>query len=82
MLFDKGCDKVDKEMDITRIVRKLRELRLLMKGRLFNDELAFLVKNDKKNIINIGESTESDIDYDQFTNVKTQKHVKFMRRSS
>ena len=44
-----------------------------MKGRQFSQEVAFLVKNDKKNVINLGESSESNIDYDQYT--KTQKNL-------
>ena len=73
ILFEEGCKKIYKETDVSRIVKKMRELRVLMKGHLFSEELAFLVKNDRKNVINLGESTESEIDYDRF---KSSAHTK------
>ena len=54
-----------------------------MKGRKYTREMAFAIKNDKKNVINLGESEESDILYDKFKLTKIRKafRVQNMRQT-
>ena len=49
------------ELDIVKILKTLRDMKILLKGTLMNDpETMFQVKHAPKNIINLDESSDFD----------------------
>ena len=60
-LYDIGEDKLSTELDIVKILKTLRDMKILLKGTLMNDpETKFQVKHAPKNIINLDESSDLD----------------------
>ena len=58
-LFNQGKDKIQYELNIIKIIKNLKDLRILVKNKFLDDETRLQIKHNQKNIINI-ESTSSD----------------------
>jgi len=59
-MYKKGEEKLEKDMNLDRILRKLREIHLTLKNNFWNKEMRFLNENYKKNVIQIDETEESE----------------------
>lgn len=59
-LYDEGEDKLSMELDIVKILKTIRDMKILVKGTLMNDEdTKFQVKHAPKNILNLDDTDES-----------------------
>ncbi len=52
-LFEKGYDQLEKEMDLIKLVRGIRNLKIFNKVNGFNEHIKFIIKNSEKNIIDL-----------------------------
>lgn len=60
-LFDKATEKVDKELNVVKVIRNLRNLKILVKHTFMNDEMKEEIKYSNKNIIDLEESSCEEI---------------------
>jgi hypothetical protein len=59
-LYINGTEKLEKELDIVKIIKYLKNLRILVKDKFFKDKVElFKIEHDKKNVINLDESIPS-----------------------
>ena len=56
-LFDKASEKIDKELNVVKVIRNLRNLKILIKNTFMNDEMKEEIKYSNKNIIDLEESS-------------------------
>ena len=60
-LYDTCQDKIDQELDVVKIIRNLKNLRIVTKQYIINDPfMKLMIEHDKKNYINL----DSDDSYD------------------
>ena len=55
-LYHEGCDRIEKEFDIVKIVSSLRNMKVFLKNKLIEPKVLFEVKHSEKNVINIDHS--------------------------
>ena len=69
MIHD-GKRRIEKELDIVKIMKSIRNVKILMKNSLMSDEVAFNLAHAQKNLINLDdteeESEEEEIPEDLF----------------
>lgn len=53
MLFHEGKSRIQKELDIVKIIKTLRYTRILMKNSLLTPEMRFKIEHAERNFINI-----------------------------
>ena len=60
-MYEIGGDKIDEELDIVKIIRNLKNLRILMKSHIVpkHQELMYKIVNDTRNLINLDETYSS-----------------------
>ena len=70
-MYEIGSGRLEEELDIVKIVRNLKNLRILMKSHIVakNPNLMYQIIHDKKNLINLDDTNKSD-EADQFSNTK------------
>jgi hypothetical protein len=56
-LFDKASEKIVKELNVVKVIRNLRNLKILVKNTFMNDEMKEEIKYSNKNIIDLEESS-------------------------
>jgi hypothetical protein len=59
-LFRRGEELIDKEMDMVKIIKAIRNLKVVLKSRLIDKATMFQIKNSGKNIINIDKESDED----------------------
>lgn len=57
-LYEIGSDKLEGEMNIVKIIKNLKFLRVLMKKHLADENLQFEIRHDPKNVIDLDAKTE------------------------
>ena len=71
-LYEEGEDKIESELNIVKIMKTLRDMKILLKGTLMNDVgTKFQVKHAAKNILNLDDTSdleESDLNIDKDNN--------------
>lgn len=75
-LKQRGAEKINKELNILKIIKSLRDMKILMKSKMLDKETKFEIAHSRKNIIDIDEPTSSD-DGDQ-----DEKELKKMVKKS
>ena len=65
-MYDEGKDRIDTELNIVKIIKTLRDLKILMKNSIMDDEIMFAIKHSQKNVINIEKSfSDSEMEEDK-----------------
>lgn len=60
-LYDKGQDRIDTDLDIVKIMKSIRNMKILMRNSFMDDETKFQITHSRKNLINLDTSSnESD----------------------
>ena len=60
-MYEEGQDKIDTELDIVKMMKTLRDMKILLKGTLMNDvDTKFSVKHAAKNILNMDDTSDID----------------------
>jgi hypothetical protein len=60
-MYRKGKDKIDTELDLSKLVKTIRDTKILLRGTLMNsDTTKFMVKHAPKNILYIDDSSCSE----------------------
>ena len=73
-MYSRGYERLEKEMDIIKLIRSQRNLKIYSKYSGFKDEIKFAIKNARKNIIDIDKFSDNDIssedieDKDEYAN--------------
>ena len=57
-LYERGEENLEKEMDIVKIVRNLRNLKIFIKKYIVDEETLEMIKHSDKNIIHIDSTSE------------------------
>lgn len=58
-LYNKGQDRIDAELDIVKIMKNLRNIKILMRNSFMDDEIKYQITHARKNLLNIDTSSES-----------------------
>ena len=58
-LYDRGKNRIEGELDIVKIIKSIRNMKILMKNSFMNEEVIHQIYHSKKNLINIDESFSS-----------------------
>lgn len=53
LLFEEGKSRISKELDIVKIIKTLRYMRILLKNSLLTPEMRFKIEHAERNFINI-----------------------------
>ena len=59
-LYDRGEESLEKEMDIIRIIKDLRNLKIFIKSKLLDEDTSNMIKLSGLNIIPIDSSSEEE----------------------
>ena len=57
-LYEKGQDRIDTELDIVKMMKSLRNMKILMRNSFMDEEVKYQITHSKKNLINIDTSSE------------------------
>jgi len=57
-LYDLSSERIEKETDIVKIMKKLRNLKILLSNSLMTPEVKFSIAYTDKNVINLDESIQ------------------------
>jgi hypothetical protein len=57
-LFDKGSELLEKEMDLVKIIRSLRKLKIISKKAQTDMQVKYLILQSDKNVINLDSDEE------------------------
>ena len=52
-LYNQGLKKMNKELDIIKLVKNLRYLKILVKNSFINEKIKYMIINSEKNAIDI-----------------------------
>ena len=63
-LKQKGSSMLKKELNVIKIVKGLRDLKILAKHYLIDDKVQFNVNQNKRNVIKIDSSASDGSDFD------------------
>lgn len=63
-MYETGQERLEKELNIVKILRSLRFIKILMKNSLMSPQVKFEIKHSGKNLIVLDETQESDSDDD------------------
>ena len=59
-LFRQGQGRIDREFDIVKIIKNLRNIRIYMRQNHFDPKTKILIANQRKNLIDIDSPSSSD----------------------
>jgi hypothetical protein len=59
-LFDEASIRIDKETDLLKIMKTLRNTKILLKTSLMNRDVLFQIAHADKNLINLDDSEKED----------------------
>jgi len=59
-LYEVGQEKLEVEMDIVKIIKNLKFLRILMKQYVADEEMQFKIRHDPKNVIDLDAPTDKE----------------------
>lgn len=62
MFYKLGKERVEKELNISKLVKNLRNLKILIKNSFLNDNIGFMIYHSRKNTLDI------DIENDEIKN--------------
>jgi hypothetical protein len=68
-LWNSAQKKIENDLDVVRIIKHLRELRIALSNQMINEKMKFQINHHHKNVINIEneddmDSGDSDVDSD------------------
>ena len=52
-LYKLGKERIQKELDISKLVKNLRNLKILVKNSFLNEKIGFMIYHSRKNILEI-----------------------------
>ena len=52
-LYKLGKERIQKELDISKLVKNLRNLKILVKNSFLNEKIGFMIYHSRKNILDI-----------------------------
>jgi len=55
-LYQKAQERYDKDIDILKILKVMRNLKILLSDKMMSAQAKVLIHNDKRNVINIDTS--------------------------
>jgi len=53
MLYKLGKERIQKELDVSKLVKNLRNLKILVKNSFLNEKIGFMIYHSRKNILDI-----------------------------
>lgn len=58
-LKKRGSQQISKELNVLKIIKSLRDLKILIKSKMLDTETKFEIAHSSKNVIDIDEPTSS-----------------------
>jgi hypothetical protein len=52
-LYKLGKERIQKELDISKLVKNLRNLKILVKNSFLNEKIGYMIYHSRKNILDI-----------------------------
>lgn len=78
MLYDKSMTLIDKDLDLVKLNKRVRNMNILMKSKLLDDEDKYQIAHNVKNIINLESSEDQEQehshDHDHHHHQEHSKH--------
>ena len=79
-LYEDGQGRLEKEFDIVRIIRNIRNMKIFLKTTIMNKQTQVMLQNQKSNIIDIDSSTvtsESESNSEYSDEDVVEKNIKY-----
>ena len=61
-MLDEGSEKLDVHLDVVKIIKSLKKLKILMENSFMTDEVKKQIKHSKKNILYLSSDDDEDKD--------------------
>ena len=76
-LYERGQDRIESELNIVKIMKSMRDMKILMKNSLMDNQIRYQIKHSEKNILNLDStSSEEEFEIDQKQPQHTHQHEK------
>ena len=75
-MYEIGHERLEKEMDVVKIIRSLRNLKIFNKLQGHNDEIKFAIKNSRKNILDMDKHYKENYSIEDFFEKREQIYMK------
>ena len=59
-LYEEGQDRIETELDLVKLTKNLRNMKMLMRSSLMSNQVKFEIRHAYGNLINLDSDTESD----------------------
>lgn len=59
-LYNHAAYRISNDLNVVRLIKNLRDLRILVNAEMMNRKTKFFIDHSKKNVINLEDSVESD----------------------
>jgi hypothetical protein len=59
-MIDEAQERLDSELDIIKVIQNLRNMHILLKSKLMDEDIEFQIAHSQKNFIDLDESLHSD----------------------
>jgi len=57
ILYKKGSDQIEKDMDIVKIVRDIKQMKIFIKNKFFDKVTKFQLMHNRRNIIDLEDTS-------------------------
>ena len=71
-MLDEGSEKLDINLDVVKIIKSLKKLKILMENSFLTDEVKKQIKHSEKNILNLSSDENEDKIKIPFIELKNQ----------
>ena len=71
-LYDNGSDRLEKELSIERVMKNIRDMKILINSKFMTEEERFKIEHNYKNVIDL-EVTESSGESSEFSDSEEEK---------
>ena len=64
-LYKKGSERIEQELSFEKMIKSIRDMKILIKKEILNEDLKFQIQHAEKNVINL-EGSDVDEKADDF----------------
>ena len=75
-MLDEGSEKLDVHLDVVKIIKSLKKLKILMENSFMTDEVKKQIKHSKKNILYLSSDDDEDKDNENSPGIELKQFGK------
>jgi len=79
-LYDESCEKIDKEFNVIKILKKVKQMRILIKNSLMTPSIKTHIEHDPSNLIWLSHSSSCESSQEEEVKElnESEKHTKYI----